>query len=101
MFFRTKIQKIESLINRLSKEELHLAHDKISQRLLLLRNKQQGQILKSLRIEDQVFFEHKNERIEGTIIKLNKVSAGVIDTKNRHWKISPSLLTKIISNNNS
>lgn len=97
MFFKSKIQKIESLINQLSKEELHLVYNKIAQQLFLLRNEQQGQILKSLRIEDQVFFEHKNERIEGTIIKLNKISAGMVDTKNRHWKISPSLLTKIVS----
>lgn len=96
MFFRTKIQKMESLISQLSKEELRLAHDKISQRLLLFRNEQQTQILKSLRIGDRVYFDYKNERMEGTIVKLNKISAGLIDIKNGHWKISPSLLTKII-----
>lgn len=97
MFFRTKIQKIESLISQLSKEELHLAHEKIAQRLLLFRNEQQTQILKSLKIGDRVYFDYKNERVEGTVVKLNKISAGLIDTKNGHWKISPSLLTKIVS----
>lgn len=97
MFFKTRIQKIELLISQLSKEELHLVHDKIVQRLLLFRNEQQAQVLKSLRIGDRVYFDYKNERVEGTIIRLNKISAGLIDTKNHHWKISPSLLTKIIS----
>lgn len=95
MFFRSKVQKIELLISRLSKEELRLAHEKIAQRMLLLRNQEQAQILKSLQLGDRVFFQHKNERVEGSVIKLNKVSAQIIDTKNRYWKISPSLLTKV------
>ena len=95
MFFRSKIEKIESLINKLSKEELHLAHEKIAKRLLLLNSEKQAQILKSLQIGDKVSFYHKSELIEGTIIRLNKVSAQVIDTKKHYWKISPSLLTKI------
>ena len=95
MFFRSKIEKIESLINKLSKEELHLAHEKIAKRMLLLNSKEQAEILKSLRVGDRVSFYHKGERIEGTIIRLNKVSAQVIDTQKHYWKISPSLLTKI------
>ncbi len=95
MFFRSKIEKIESLINKLSKEELHLAHEKIAKRMLLLNSKEQAEILKSLRVGDRVSFYHKGERIEGTIIRLNKVSAQVIDIQKHYWKISPSLLTKI------
>ena len=95
MFFRSKIQKIELLISQLSEDELHLVHEKIDQCILLLRNEEQAQILKSLQLGDRVFFQHKNERVEGAITKLNKVSAQVIDTQNHYWKVSPSLLTKI------
>lgn len=83
----------------MSEEELHLAHNKIAQRLLLFRNEQQAQILKSLKLGDRVSFDYKSERIEGTIIKLNKLTAKIVDTKNNYWNISPSLLIKIISNN--
>ena len=72
-----------------------MAHEKIAKRMLLLNSKEQAEILKSLRVGDRVSFYHKGERIEGTIIRLNKVSAQVIDTQKHYWKISPSLLTKI------
>ena len=48
----------------------------------------------SLQRGDRVFFEHKGQRIEGIVLRINRRTISV-QTGLQLWRVSPQLLTKI------
>ena len=91
------IKSAEDAINRMGIEDLRLLNRLIVNRANYLASVQRDVQLLKFGRGDQVQFTTKHgERIEGTVVRVNKktVSVQVIGDDGL-WKVSPGLLTKI------
>ncbi|MFK7789459.1 MAG: hypothetical protein AB8C95_08240 [Phycisphaeraceae bacterium] len=81
-------------IRNLSEDDLIFLNTQIIERLKLIAQAQSTVELSRFSLGDQVSFQGPGgKKIQGTVIKLNKKTAGVQTPNGRQWKVSPSLLS--------
>jgi hypothetical protein len=68
----------------------------VSERLEFFRAARQLTALSRFSTGDQVRFSHDGHFIEGHIIRLNRKTATVKTSAHGQWKVSPSLLERIV-----
>lgn len=87
---------ILNLINRLDEKQLYLVNELVVERIKLLRKERENSELNSFHIGDMVSFKDDDGKvINGLIIKINKVTVGILSEDKKRWKVPPSFLTKI------
>lgn len=82
-------------IHNMSEDDLLFLNAQIVERLKLLAQAQSTVQLARFNLGDRVSFPGPaGTNIQGTIIKLNKKTAGVQTHDGQQWKVSPTLLTR-------
>ena len=80
-------------IQHLSEDDLRFLNAQIVERLKLLAQAQSTVQLARFNLGDRVSFPGPaGNTIHGTIIKLNKKTAGIQTTDGQQWKVAPTLL---------
>jgi hypothetical protein len=86
-----------------SLEELHYEELVTLNRAVVARIKQLNALkaqceLQRFRVGNQVqFISSEGDLIIGTIVRLNKKTVSLVTEEGAHWKVSPSLLKKLIN----
>ena len=87
---------IEQALKELTEHQLYLLDEKVAERLKFFQQARNLQSMTRFSVLDKVMFEHYGEKIIGTVTRLNQRTV-TIKTDKGGWKVSPSLLTKIIN----
>ncbi len=87
---------IDELLYNLSEEEVHFLHHKTAERLQMIRNVQAKNQMSEFEIGNKVVFQHHDQPIFGTVIRLNQRTISVHTEDHRTWRVSPSFLRKVV-----
>lgn len=82
-------------IDEMSIEQLLEINEVICRRIDELRAQQDFNVLRQLRLGQQVHFDSAEGKIFGTIIKINRKTVMVLSEDRRRWKLPPGLLTVV------
>jgi len=83
-------------LSGLSIEELIALNHEIMARIESLHQAQSYKSMAKLRVGDRVAFTPSTgQTIQGRILRLNKKTVSICTDDNQHWKVSPTLLTKV------
>ena len=88
-------ENADRTIKGMTEERVRILHRKTGERLRLIDRVNQMQALSKLSVTDRVSFMRNDKRIVGTIIRLNRRTATVLDNDRNSWNVSPSFLKKI------
>lgn len=88
--------EISELLTKLNEEQLCQLNQMIVERLKLFSKAKQMKAMVNLNIGDAVYFDYYGEEITGTIKRLNQKTVTIATNDNKEWKVSPTLLKKII-----
>ncbi len=87
---------IDELLYALNEEELRVLHHKVAERLRVLNSIRAKDRISQFDIGDKVVFDHQDQPIFGTIIRLNQRTVSVHTNDHRTWRVSPTFLRKIV-----
>lgn len=87
---------IDKFLDVLNEKDLDFLYAKTAERLQLIRNIQAKHRMAEFEVGDKVVFEHQNQPIAGTIIRLNQRTVSIHTDDHRTWRVSPKFLRKII-----
>jgi len=90
------LANIDYALNQMSEDQLRILYRKTGERLKLITSAKQLQSLSKFSIADKVYFQHHDKRINGTIIRINRRTATIMDENNNRWNVSPVLLSKVV-----
>lgn len=93
-FDEKNIVELDSILDKLSEEQLISLNKKVVERIRILHKAKQLYSMSRFSAGERVYFTHNGERIRGTIIRLNQRTVTVIIDGRGQWNISPSLLMK-------
>jgi hypothetical protein len=83
-------------LSELSEAELVSLNHKIIERLRFLRDVKAHHHMQELRPGDQVSFNPEpGRKVTGTILRLNRKSVSLVDSSHVHWRVSPSLVSRV------
>lgn len=82
-------------IDEMNIEQLLQLNALICQRIDELRARQDFDVLRHLRVGQQVHFDSAEGKIFGTLIKINRKTVLVVSEDQRRWKLPPGMLTVI------
>ena len=83
-------------LDDMSLDQLYELNDMICQRIDELRARNDTEVLRQLRLGQQVHFESQQEgRIFGKVIKINRKTVLVLSEDNRQWKLSAGMVSII------
>lgn len=90
-------QDIKSFINLLDLDELVRLNNYIIKRIKLISDTKAMEKVQDFDLLDKVYFyENKENKISGTVIKLNKKTVTIRTDSGMEWRVSPHLLKKSI-----
>ncbi|MBK5943640.1 hypothetical protein [Halorhodospira halophila] len=79
-------------IDDLSLDELLELNEIICRRIDELRARQDLDVLKHLRLGQEVSFESREGEVFGRVVKINRKTVVVHTEDHRQWKVSPGLI---------
>lgn len=83
-------------LDDMSLDQLYALNDMVCQRIDELRARNDMEVLRQLRLGQQVHFESQQEgRIFGKVIKINRKTVLVLSEDNRQWKLSAGMVSII------
>ena len=91
------MNKVDIDLTRFSAEELMELNARIIERIKYLRQVRQFENLSQFSLGETVCFNSRDGQVvTGQIIRLNKMTATIISRDRVRWKVSPSLLSKVV-----
>lgn len=79
-------------IEDMSIEQLLDLNKAICQRIDELRARRDFEVLRHLRVGQQVHFDSAEGKVFGTLIKINRKTVIVLSEDRRQWKLPPSMV---------
>lgn len=92
------MNQLLAIIPQLDKEDLFFLNHQIIDRLRLLQKSRQHDSMLRFAVGEMVSFTNSDGvLITGRIIRLNQKTITLVTDDRQQWKVSPSLLSKVIS----
>lgn len=92
--YNRNLSRISEIIKGLTEEELRVANRLIGERQRFFWQKRNVKALERFFLNDRVYFDHKGQRICGTIVKINQRTVSIDTDDGVDWKVSPTLLRR-------
>lgn len=90
------LESFDESLMKLSEDELRLIYGKVGERLRILNNIKQAQALAGFSVGERVCFMHQDQRLPGTVIRLNRKTVSVHTDSHQDWNVTPASLSKLI-----
>lgn len=85
-------QAFERMISHLDVEDLMMLNHIIVDRIKLVRAERKAQSMAAFEVGDAVYFFNKQEeRIDGTVLRLNKKTLSLVTEDGQRWNVAPEL----------
>lgn len=90
-------QDVKRFINIMDLDELVKLHNYIAKRIKFIAETKVMELVQGFELLDKIyFFDNNGNRINGTVIKLNKKTVTVTSESGMEWRVSPNLLKRSV-----
>ena len=84
-------------LSKCSDQELQVLNKQIVDLLNQRRKLRTQEALRSFLPGDKVSFDYEGDIHFGTVVKLNRKTAGILTEEGEHWNVSPGILRRVES----